>query len=71
MLGHKVEFGYFFCVGLTQMQNRLVDKRIAYICGSLFLRPTDDMCRLWVNCFTRDLQSTNRLEVFLFFQSLA
>lgn len=63
MLGHKVEFGYFFVVGLTQMQNRLVDKRIAYICGSLFLRPNDEMTCLWVNCFGRDLISTNKLEV--------
>jgi AP-4 complex subunit epsilon-1 len=63
MLGHKVEFGYFFVVGLTQMQNRLVDKRIAYICGSLFLRPNDEMTCLWVNCFGRDLISQNKLEV--------
>lgn len=63
MLGHKVEFGYFFVVGLTQMQNRLVDKRIAYICGSLFLRPNDEMTCLWVNCFGRDLISTNKLEI--------
>jgi hypothetical protein len=63
MLGHKVEFGYFFVVGLTQMQNRLVDKRIAYICGSLFLRPNDEMTCLWVNCFGRDLISPNKLEV--------
>jgi len=64
LLSQKAEFAYKFIVDLTQLQKaRLCDKRIAYICGSLFLRPKHMMTTLWVNSFRRDLQSANSLEV--------
>eukprot|EP01127_Copromyxa_protea_P006693 TRINITY_DN16695_c0_g1_i1.p1 TRINITY_DN16695_c0_g1~~TRINITY_DN16695_c0_g1_i1.p1 ORF type:complete len:1212 (-),score=327.62 TRINITY_DN16695_c0_g1_i1:36-3392(-) len=62
MLGQPVEFGYILILKLTQMRARLIDKRVAYVCGGLFLRPTDSMITLWVNSFIRDLKSTNQLE---------
>lgn len=62
MLGQPVEFGYILVLQLTQMRARLIDKRVAYVCGSLFLRPQDQMITLWVNSFIRDLKSTNQLE---------
>lgn len=70
MLGQPVEFGYILILQLTQMRARLIDKRVAYVCGGLFLRPTDQMITLWVNSFIRDLKSTNQLEIEMALQCM-
>eukprot|EP01125_Pyxidicula_operculata_P002378 TRINITY_DN12256_c0_g1_i1.p1 TRINITY_DN12256_c0_g1~~TRINITY_DN12256_c0_g1_i1.p1 ORF type:complete len:1205 (-),score=382.26 TRINITY_DN12256_c0_g1_i1:22-3636(-) len=63
MLGQSVPFGYMVVLSLTQVRSRLIDKRIGYICASLFLHPEHSMTTLCVNSFRRDLESTNNAEI--------
>lgn len=57
MLGESVEFGLIAVMNLTHARKNVTDKRIGYLCASLFLNPDHQLTTLLINSFRRDLAS--------------
>eukprot|EP00697_Spironema_sp_BW2_P010272 gnl/Spiro4/25436_TR12687_c0_g1_i1.p1 gnl/Spiro4/25436_TR12687_c0_g1~~gnl/Spiro4/25436_TR12687_c0_g1_i1.p1 ORF type:complete len:1239 (-),score=303.72 gnl/Spiro4/25436_TR12687_c0_g1_i1:57-3773(-) len=62
MLGHDASFAHSYAVKFTA-QNKLLDKKIAYLGVCLCLQPKDELIILMVNTMQRDLKSSNMMEV--------
>lgn len=62
MLGYPVPFVYIHALNMTQSQ-RLLDKRVGYLCTSMFLHDDHELLLLLLNSVRKDLDSTNILEV--------
>lgn len=62
MLGHPVPFVYIHALNMTQSQ-RLLDKRVGYLCTSMFLNDDHELLLLLLNSVRKDLDSSNILEV--------
>ena len=62
MLGHPVPFVYIHALNMTQSP-RLLDKRVGYLCTSMFLHDDHELLLLLLNSVRKDLDSTNILEV--------
>jgi hypothetical protein len=57
MLGESVDFGLIAVLNLTQAKKNGIDKRIGYLCASLFLNPNHQLTTLLINSFRMDLIS--------------
>ncbi|KAM9808274.1 AP-4 complex subunit epsilon-1 [Neosynchiropus ocellatus] len=62
MLGYEASFCYIHAIKLAQ-QGTGLEKRVGYLCVSLFLNESHELLLLLVNTVLKDLQSTNLLEV--------
>lgn len=62
MLGQAVPFVYIHALNMTQSP-RLLDKRVGYLCTSIFLNDNHELLLLLLNSVRKDLDSTNILEV--------